>query len=58
MTTAQQQNLSVECTLGSQDGYQDVHDRCRQTRDVPLPHSTGILLVARCRCTCHREARR
>lgn len=48
------QNLSVECTLGRQAAYRDVHAQCRQTRDVPLPHSTRILLVARCTCTCHR----
>lgn len=49
--------LSAECTLGQKPGYQDVHAMCRQTKDVPLPHSTGILLVHRCRCTCHRGTR-
>ncbi|WP_329223213.1 DUF6415 family natural product biosynthesis protein [Streptomyces sp. NBC_01485] len=33
---------------------EDMHAWCRQTKDVPLPHSTGILLVPRCRCSCHR----
>ena len=55
--TTQEQPLSPECTLGRQPAYRDVHAQCRQTRDVPLPHSTGILLVARCTCTCHRGAR-
>jgi len=47
--------LSAECTLARQPGYADVHRECRQTEDVPLPHSTGILLVTRCGCTCHRR---
>ncbi|MDW4905410.1 hypothetical protein RB628_08625 [Streptomyces sp. ADMS] len=33
----------------------DMHGRCRQTKDVPLPHSKGILLQARCRRSCHRQ---
>ena len=51
-------NLSMECTVGREPGYQDVHAMCRQTRDVSLPHSTGILLIARCTCTCtcHKES--
>ncbi|MFI5801054.1 hypothetical protein [Streptomyces sp. NPDC051677] len=48
--------LSVECTLARKPGYEDVHAWCRQTKDVPLPHSTGILLVRRCTCSCHRAA--
>jgi len=51
------QNLSAECALGSKPGYEDVHAWCRQTKDVPLPHSTGILLVHRCCCTCHGGTR-
>ncbi|MDX3453764.1 hypothetical protein PV396_17690 [Streptomyces sp. ME02-8801-2C] len=49
-------NLSTECTVGREPGYQNVHAMCRQTRDVSLPHSTGILLIARCTCTCHKES--
>lgn len=49
--------LSAECTLASKPGYGDVHAMCRQTQDIPLPHSTGILLVHRCRCSCHRAGR-
>jgi len=49
--------LSAECTLARQPGYGNVHAMCRQTKDVPLPHSTGILLVQRCRCSCHRAGR-
>lgn len=45
--------LSAECAVGQRPGYGDLHDRCRQTKDVPLPHSTGILLVHRCGCGCH-----
>lgn len=54
MTTAE--DLSAECTLGRQPAYRNVHAQCRQTKDVPLPHSTGILLVRRCSCSCHRGA--
>lgn len=49
--------LSAECTVGKQPGYGYLHDQCRQTNDVPLPHSTGILLLARCRCICHQHRR-
>ncbi|MFF0094176.1 hypothetical protein ACFYSF_30040 [Streptomyces canus] len=48
--------LSAECTLGQRPDYRDVHRECRQTKDVPLPHSNGaVLLVRRCGCTCHRR---
>lgn len=53
--TAADVTLSAECTLGQQPGYKDVHRECRQTEDVSLPHSNGILLVARCGCACHRR---
>lgn len=53
-STAQAPTLSDECTLAKQPGYAVMHIKCRQTEDIPLPHSTGILLQARCRCTCHR----
>lgn len=46
--------LSAECELAKQPGYEDVHDLCRQTADIPLPHSRGILLQPRCGCGCHR----
>lgn len=45
--------LSAECTLARQQGYKDVHRECTQTKDVPLPHSLGVLLVRRCGCSCH-----
>ncbi|MFG2638867.1 hypothetical protein ACGFX8_34900 [Streptomyces sp. NPDC048362] len=47
--------LSAECTvakLGPE--YADLHKECRQTKDVPLIHGGGILLVHRCQCRCHR----
>ncbi|MEU2930579.1 hypothetical protein ABZ636_36960 [Streptomyces sp. NPDC007251] len=50
-------NLSVECLLGREPGYEDVHGECRQTNDVPLPYGRGILLARRCCCTCHRQAK-
>ncbi|MER5944158.1 hypothetical protein ABT121_43535 [Streptomyces sp. NPDC001928] len=47
--------LSAECTVGEEPGYEDLHTWCRQTKDVPLPHSNGeILLVRRCTCGCHK----
>lgn len=49
--------LSAECTVGKRPEYEGMHARCRQTKDIPLPHSTGILLAARCRCACHKESR-
>lgn len=33
--------LSAECTLAKHPDYTDMHDRCRQTKDVPLPHGRG-----------------
>lgn len=47
--------LSAECTLAQRPDYRGLHKDCRQTKDVPLPHSNGILLVRRCECTCHRQ---
>lgn len=52
---ADDKTLSVECTLAKQPGYRMTHDLCRQTEDVPLPHSQGMLLVRRCGCRCHRR---
>lgn len=49
-------SLSAECALAQQPGYEDLHAQCSQIRDVPLPHSSGIVLVPRCRCTCHVRA--
>ncbi|MCX4883307.1 hypothetical protein [Streptomyces sp. NBC_00847] len=48
--------LSAECALARRAGYEDVHGACRQLRDVPLPHSTSLLLVRRCGCGCHHPA--
>lgn len=56
MRTATADALSAECTLAQKPGYGDVHAMCRRLGDVPLPHSTDIVLVPRCRCTCHRKA--
>ncbi|MFJ4643456.1 hypothetical protein ACIP6Q_07925 [Streptomyces bobili] len=54
-TVADPRELSPECTLARRPGYEDVHDACRRLRDIPLPHSVGLLpLVRRCGCTCHR----
>lgn len=48
------ENLSTECRLAAREGYESTHDLCRQTEDIPLPHSTGILLQTRCPCACHK----
>lgn len=53
-SAARETVLSAECTLGERAGYEDLHDACRQTEDIPLPHSRGILLQQRCGCACHR----
>ncbi|MFJ8493458.1 hypothetical protein ACIRBZ_34710 [Streptomyces sp. NPDC094038] len=45
--------LSPECELARKPGYDEVHDLCRQTADIPLPHGRGILLQHRCGCACH-----
>ncbi|WP_405803738.1 hypothetical protein OG729_01540 [Streptomyces sp. NBC_00210] len=54
-TATDDRTLSAECALARQPTYADVHRECRQTEDVPLPHSNGIFLVACCRCPCHRR---
>ncbi|WP_439943083.1 hypothetical protein [Streptomyces sp. BBFR115] len=46
--------MSAECALAQQPGYKDLHRQCRQTKDIPLPHSSGLLLVHRCTCLHHR----
>ncbi|MFF3848065.1 hypothetical protein [Streptomyces sp. NPDC002328] len=58
MSTTTASALSAECTLAKKPGYGDVHAMCRRLDDVPLPHAAGILLVARCGCTCHRTGAR
>ncbi|MDX2542414.1 hypothetical protein ACOT81_19585 [Streptomyces sp. WI04-05B] len=46
--------MSAECVVALRPEYKAMHAKCRQTEDIPLPHSSGILLQARCHCTCHR----
>ncbi len=46
--------LSAECTVAKHPDYMDMHDRCRQTEDIPVHHSAPhVLLQHRCRCACH-----
>jgi hypothetical protein len=47
------EEVSPECAVARAHGPANLHDQCSQT-DIPLPHATGILLQARCRCACHR----
>lgn len=52
------ENLSTECTVGRESGYEDIHAMCRQTKDIPVHHSApDILLQRRCTCTCHKGER-
>lgn len=53
----EERTLSAECSLAQRRGYANLHGQCRQSRDVPLPHSNGIVLVSRCGCLCHRPGR-
>jgi hypothetical protein len=47
--------LSAECTVAKHPDYTDMHDRCRQTKDIPVHHSAPrILLQRRCTCACHK----
>ncbi|MEI5009061.1 hypothetical protein RB196_18805 [Streptomyces sp. PmtA] len=50
--------MSAECALAQRPSYTDLHRQCRQTEDVPLPHSDGILLVRRCTCAHHAYNRK
>jgi hypothetical protein len=49
--------MSAECALAQRPDYQGLHDDCRRTVNVPLPHHPGIVLVPRCTCGCHRYNR-
>ncbi len=54
MKTAEDEvTLSAECTVAKRPEYADLHDECRDTKDIPLPHGHGIILIHRCRCACH-----
>lgn len=44
---------SAECSLAQRPAYEGLHRECRQTKDIPLPGATGILLQQRCGCSCH-----
>lgn len=48
--------MSPECAVATKRGYGDLHAKCRQTADIPLPGASGIFLVKRCRCPHHRGA--
>jgi hypothetical protein len=52
-TPADPDTLSAECTVAKRPAYRDLHRKCTRTKDIPLPHSGGIVLVRRCHCTCH-----
>ncbi|WP_405643226.1 hypothetical protein [Streptomyces sp. NBC_00019] len=50
-------SLSAECTLAELPEYSELHGDCRQTKDIPLPGFSGILLQRRCLCSCHRPSK-
>lgn len=52
--TEEERTLSPECALAQNPDYADLHKQCRQAKDIPLPHSNGILLQRRCECSHHR----
>ncbi|EKX66622.1 hypothetical protein STRIP9103_04076 [Streptomyces ipomoeae 91-03] len=47
--------MSAECALAGRRGHEDQHAQCRQIVDVPLPGASGMLLISRCLCACHRS---
>ncbi|WP_155060142.1 hypothetical protein [Streptomyces blattellae] len=47
--------MSAECALAQRPEFGTFHGGCRQTRDIPLPYSRGLLLMRRCPCACHAE---
>lgn len=52
-TPVDTESLSAECALAQRPEYESLHGDCRQTKDIPLPHARGVLLVRRCGCGCH-----
>lgn len=48
--------LSAECAVAKQYGPKELHGDCRQ-KDIPLPHSGGVLLQTQCLCPCHPTGR-
>lgn len=49
---------STECALAARPDYAGLHADCRQTKNIPLPHSSGVLLIHRCTCPCHAYERK
>ena len=55
-TTSEDSTLSAECEVGNLPDYAQIHDWCRQTKNIPVHHTTPhILIQRRCRCSCHRQ---
>jgi hypothetical protein len=51
------QSLSPHCEVAKRPGYEDLHNDCTQTEDVPTPGEFSFVpLVRRCECTCHGTA--
>ncbi|MDT0567934.1 hypothetical protein RM704_10700 [Streptomyces sp. DSM 3412] len=49
--------MSAECAVGQRPEHKALHGMCRQTKDILLPYSKGVLLQSRCRCACHPWSR-
>ncbi|UUU22283.1 hypothetical protein [Streptomyces sp. DSM 40750] len=47
---------SAECAVAVRPGFEYLHGQCRQTADVPLPGTVGVLLMHRCPCSCHGQS--
>jgi hypothetical protein len=56
--TEDSSTMSAECIVAQQPYYRGLHKDCRQTKDIPLPHGGGILLMPRCDCSCHQYSQR
>jgi hypothetical protein len=50
---AEARSLSAECMVAQRPEYEGLHGECHETKDIPLPGTTHILLQPRCGCSCH-----
>ncbi|MBP5939880.1 hypothetical protein F3K43_30850 [Streptomyces sp. LBUM 1476] len=48
-------HLSSSCAVARQFGPPSGHADCRLTKDIPLPHGGGIVLIPRCPCRIHPD---
>ncbi|MFI1370356.1 hypothetical protein [Streptomyces griseochromogenes] len=55
--TAMDAGRSAECAVARRPEYRGLHVDCLRTKDVPLPHSMGLVLMPRCTWPCHQQSR-